>query len=42
MEFVRYTNPVKLKFLFGVSGRLVYAEARDAVVESPVVRLSSC
>ena len=42
MVFVRYTSPVELKFLFGGYGRLVYAEAGDAVAESLVGRLSSC
>ena len=31
-----------IKFLFGGYGRLVYAEAGDAVAESLVMRLSSC
>ena len=42
MVFARYTNPVEIKFIFGGYGRLVYAEAADAVAESLVVRLSSC
>ena len=30
--FVRYTSPVEnIKFLFGASGRSVYAEAGDTV-----------
>ena len=39
---VRYTSPVNIKFLFGGYGRLVYAEAGDAVAESLVGRLTSC
>ena len=43
MVFVRYISPVEhQKFLFGGYGRLVYAEAGDAVAESVVGRLSSC
>ena len=38
MVFIRYISPVE----FGGSGRLVYAEAGDAVAESLVLRLSSC
>ena len=42
MVFVRYSSPVEHKFLCSGYGRLVYAEAGDAVAESQVVRLSSC
>ena len=42
MVFVRYTNPVDHQVSFGGYGRLVYAEAGDAVAESLVVRISSC
>ena len=42
MVFVRYTNPVNIKFfLFSGLIRLVFAEAGDAVAESLLVGLSS-